>query len=205
MKKYLAQRDDLQAGRAPRSSSDGFNVRDLVNRFLTAKQHVVDTNELTQRTFKDYFSTCELLVTHLGKSRLVCDLRTDDFEKLRVEFAKTRGLVALGNLVRMSRIVFKYAFDADLIERPVKFGPGFKLPSRKALRVARNSKPLRMFEAAEIRKILDAADQPLKTMILLGSRHIPDQNRIHLRRWWPHDLPQDHGKRDGQAEHGIQF
>ena len=44
MKKYLAQRDDLQAGRAPRSFSDGFNVRDLVNRFLTAKQHLVDTN-----------------------------------------------------------------------------------------------------------------------------------------------------------------
>ena len=91
MKKYLAQRDDLQAGQAPRISSDGFNVCDLVNRFLTARQHLVDTNELTQRTFKDYFSTCELLVTHLGKSRMVCDLRTDDFEKLRVEFAKTRG------------------------------------------------------------------------------------------------------------------
>ncbi len=69
LKKYLAQRDDLQAGRAPRSSSDGFNVRDMVNRFLTAKQHLVDTNELTQRTFKDDYSTCELLVTHLGNGQ----------------------------------------------------------------------------------------------------------------------------------------
>ena len=121
LKKYLTQRDDLQAGRTPRSSSDGLNLRELVNRFLTAKQNRVATRELTQRTFKDYHSTCELLITHLGKSRLVVDLRTDDFEKLRVEFAKTRGLVALGNLVRMTRIVFKYAFDADLVERPVKF------------------------------------------------------------------------------------
>ena len=168
LKKYLTQRDDLQAGRTPRSSSDGLTVRDLVNRFLTAKQHLVDTQELTQLTFKGYYSTCELLVTHLGKSRLVFDLRTDDFEKLRVEFAKTRGLVALGNLVRMTRIVFKYAFDADLIERPVKFGPGFKLPSRKALRAVRNSKPPRMFEAAELRQIVDAASQPLKAMVLLG-------------------------------------
>src|SRR5713226_2942193 len=97
--------------------SDGFNVRDLVNRFLTAKQHLVDAHELTQRTFKDYYSTCELVITLLGKSRLVCDLPTDDFENLRVEFAKTRRLVALGNLIRMTRIVFQYAFDADLIER----------------------------------------------------------------------------------------
>lgn len=168
LKKYLTHRDDLQAGRTPRSSGDGLTVRDLVNRFLTAKQHLVDTQELTQLTFKGYYSTCELLVTHLGTSRLVCDLRTDDFEKLRAEFAKTRGLVALGNLVRMSRIVFKYAFDADLIERPVKFGPGFKLPSKKALRAARNSKPPRMFEAVELQQILKAAGQPLKAMILLG-------------------------------------
>ena len=38
LKKYLTQRHDLQAGRTPRSSSDGMNLRDLVNQFLTAKQ-----------------------------------------------------------------------------------------------------------------------------------------------------------------------
>src|SRR5437879_439815 len=42
------------------------------------------------------------------------------------------------------------------------------LPSRKALRAARNSKPLRMFEAPELRRIVDSAEQPLKAMILLG-------------------------------------
>ncbi len=148
--------------------SDGFNVRDLVNRFLTAKQHLVDAHELTQRTFKDYYSTCELVITLLGKSRLVCDLQTDDFENLRVEFAKTRRLVALGNLIRMTRIVFKYAFDADLIERSVKFGLGFKMPFQKALRAARNLKPLRLFKAEELRRIVEFASQPLPAMILLG-------------------------------------
>src|SRR5262249_54561503 len=35
---YKAQADDLHAGRTPRVKTDGFTVRDLCNRFLTAKQ-----------------------------------------------------------------------------------------------------------------------------------------------------------------------
>ena len=45
--KYLDTRDDLQAGRPPRDKTDGLAVRELVNRFLTAKRHLVDTRELS--------------------------------------------------------------------------------------------------------------------------------------------------------------
>jgi hypothetical protein len=54
LKKYLAQRDDLQAGRTPHSSGDELTVRELVNRFLTAKQHLVNTQELAQRTLSSF-------------------------------------------------------------------------------------------------------------------------------------------------------
>ena len=37
-KKYLDEREYLQAGRTPPQSSDGCRVRDLVNRFLTVKE-----------------------------------------------------------------------------------------------------------------------------------------------------------------------
>ena len=47
--KYQEQRDDLHAGRKPREDGDGLEVRDLLNRFLTAKQHLLDTREITQR------------------------------------------------------------------------------------------------------------------------------------------------------------
>src|SRR5882724_5984030 len=36
--KYLDDRDDLHAGRTPRVRSEGLTVRELLNRFLTAKQ-----------------------------------------------------------------------------------------------------------------------------------------------------------------------
>ena len=66
------------------------------------------------------------------------------------------------------RTVFKYAHDAGLTDQPVRFGPMFTKPSRKAMRKARHAKGPRMFEAQEISTLLDAAGTHLKAMILLG-------------------------------------
>ena len=40
----------------------------------------------------------------------------------------------LGNEIQRVRMVFKYAFDADLIDKPVRCGPTFKRPSKRVLR-----------------------------------------------------------------------
>ena len=93
----------------------------------------------------------------LGKDRLIDDLRPEDFESLRNRLAKSRGIVTLGNEVSRARILFKYAYDAGLIERPMRYGQSFKRPSRKALRKARQEKGPRMFQADEIRALLDKA------------------------------------------------
>ena len=165
---WLDQKDDLLAGRTPRVSGDGFTVSDLANRFLTAKRHLLDTRELARRTFDDYFATCERLVKAFGKKRLVMDLATDEFDSLRARLGKTWGPVSVANEINRIRVVFKFAFDAGLIDRPVRYGPHFKRPSRKVLRQARAEKGPRFFEAADLRKIIDAAGVPLKAIILLG-------------------------------------
>ena len=59
LQKYLDQRDDLHAGRTPRVKADGFTIRDLSNRFLTAKKNQRDAGDITARTFADYCSTCK--------------------------------------------------------------------------------------------------------------------------------------------------
>ena len=166
--KYLDQRDDLQAGRTHRIQDDGLTIRDLCNRFLTAKQHLVDTDELARRTFRDYHQSCEHIIKAFGQTRLVVDLATDDFEKLRSSLAVTRGPVALGDQIRHVRMVFKYAYDAGHIDRPIRFGPTFKIPSKKVLRRTRQANGLRMFEAPELRSLLKTSENPLRAMILLG-------------------------------------
>ena len=64
--------------------------------------------------------------------------------------------------------MFKFGYDAGLIDRPVRFGPSFKKPTRKVMRQHRAKNGLRMFEAAELRAIIAAATQPMKSMVLLG-------------------------------------
>jgi integrase len=168
LRKYQEQRDDLHAGRTPRVQGDGLTVRELVNRFLTSKKHLADAGEIAPRTFGEYHAACGRLGEAFGLSRLVDDLADDDFERLRAGLARRLGPVALGNEVQRVRSVFKYGFDAGLLDRPVRFGPAFRRPSKKVLRKARNARGPCMFEADELRRVIKAAGRPLKAMILLG-------------------------------------
>lgn len=165
---WVDQKDDLLAGRTPRIHRDGLTVRDLCNAFLTSKKQLVSNGELSPRTWSDYHATCERIIAAMGKTRLVDDLASDDFDKLRASVAKRWGHVALSNEINRVRVVFKYAYDASLIERPMRYGPTFKRPSAKTLRQARHAKGARMFEARHIRRMLKAAGPQLRAMILLG-------------------------------------
>lgn len=55
-----------------------------------------------------------------------------------------------------------------LLERAIIYGEGFRRPSKKTLRKHRHEQGPKMFSAEEIQRMLGAAKQPLKTMILLG-------------------------------------
>ena len=69
LQRYLDQKDDLHAGRTPRITGDGLTVVDLCNRFMTAKQQLLDTGELSPRTWRNYYDTCAGIVAHIGSKR----------------------------------------------------------------------------------------------------------------------------------------
>lgn len=168
LQRYLDQKDDLHAGRTPRVPTEGLMVRELLNRFLSTKRDLAGTGEITRRTFLDYHTTCRRIADAFGLTRLVEDLASDDFEQLRRDLAENRGPVALGNEVQRVRVVFKYAYDAALVDRPIRYGPAFKRPSKKVLRKARQANGPRMFESHETRAMIEAASVQLQAMILLG-------------------------------------
>lgn len=169
LESYNAQKDDLHAGRRPRGAQvGGVTIRDLCNHFWNAKNGLVKSGELSPRTLLDYENTTDLVVDHFGKGRLVSDVRADDFPELRDKLAKRLGPVALGKQIQMVRMVFKFAFDSELIDRPIRFGPGFKRPSKKTLRLEKAKKGKKLFTADEIANMIEAAGLQLKAMILLG-------------------------------------
>jgi integrase len=161
-------KDDLLAGRKPRARDGAVTVKLVCDSFLTFKEAALESGELAQRTFDGYLSACTLMAATLGRSTPVDTLRPEDFQALRGVFTKRWGLVRTGNTIQVVRSVFKYAADADLIERPVKFGPGFKKPSAKSIRKLRAAGGPRMFSAEELRAVLAKADTIAKGMVLLG-------------------------------------
>jgi integrase len=166
--KYLEERDDLHAGRTPRPEAEVVTVKTLANAFLNHKQSRLDSGELAPRTWLNCKEVTDLLVSRFGKHRAVSDVGPDDFAGLRNGMSKKWGPVRVRDFVQRIRSVFKFGFDAGLLATPMRFGPGFARPSKKTIRLERARKGLRMFEANELRRIIDAAGFPLKAMILLG-------------------------------------
>ncbi|MHC4404503.1 MAG: tyrosine-type recombinase/integrase, partial [Planctomycetota bacterium] len=160
--------DDLHAGRTPRAKSDGLTIRDLANRFLTSKKLLLDGGELSPHTFKDYHETSAILVDQFDGDRLVDDLRPEDFDGLRAYLADRYGPVRLKTTIQRVRTMLRFAYDSYLLEKPIRYGPGFKAPSRRVILKAQRENGSRMFEPHEIRAMLDAASPQLKAMILLG-------------------------------------
>jgi integrase len=165
---YLKQKDDLHAGRKPRPDTGGLTVKELVNDFLNHKAALRDTGELSSLTWGDYKTACDEIVAAFGKSRLLADIGPDDFARLRDKLALKWGPQRLSKTIQFVRCVFKYAYEAGLLDRPARFGPGFKRPSKKVIRLHRAKQGPKLFAPEEVRKLLDAAGVQVRAMILLG-------------------------------------
>ena len=170
---YKAQADDLHTGRTPRvnKTGDGLTLAALCNRFRTAKLRQQEAGEIALATYNGYVAITDLVIEQFGKDRLIDDLAADDFESLRAEMAKRWGPVRLGNQVQSVRSVFKYGYEAGLIDKPIRYGPQFGEASASVLRRHKAKNGEKMRKAHELRRLLNALkDKPvLRTMVLLGA------------------------------------
>ncbi len=169
LKEYMRVKDDREAGREPPPpDQQRLTVKKLCNTFLTFKKSQAVLGELTQRSFYDYEGACQRMSDQLGKVTPVDQLQPDHLLKYRQAMtAKGWGPARIGNEITRIRSVLKFAFENGMIDRPIRFGE-FKRPKKSAFRRQRQNTGSRMFEPADLRRILDAADVHLRAMILLG-------------------------------------
>jgi integrase len=180
---YLRIAADLHAGRQPSPMNlhaGGLAVKDACNYYLNYQFQKTQTNEIRPGSFETCRRVAESLARILGATRAVSDLTPTDFQQLRLHISrhgltsKSKGLGphAQSRVITIVRSIFKHAYDSDLIDRPVKFGTGLDRPSatlkRRIRRAAEMENGKRLFEPAEIRAMIQAAEMPLRAMILLG-------------------------------------
>jgi integrase len=168
LERYKFEIDYLIRGKVPPDPDATLTVADLVNFFLQHRQEKVDSGEMAQRSWNDYRRTGEKIVASLGRHTPVESLDATDFQSLRSDLSKGLGLVALGNEIGRSRVVFNYAYKNDLIDKPIKMGISFDKPSKKSLRKEKATKPKRIFEHFELRKLLREASPQMRCFILLA-------------------------------------
>lgn len=167
LQKYLEARDYLQAGLECPTDTETTRLADLCNQFLTAKNTRVQSGELRMATWQDYRRTCALVVDTLGRDRPADTIGPTDFTRLRGTITGKFGPVRTSREVTQVRMLFNWGYKQELISPP-RFGPEFVKPSKDVLRRHRQESPPKMFEAAEIRKMLAIANVHTKAWILLG-------------------------------------
>src|SRR5262245_15895920 len=70
LERWLRDKDYLLAGVAPPALHPvGCSLREVLNRFLAHKRALIDSGELSPRSWRDYYATAERLVETFGKDR----------------------------------------------------------------------------------------------------------------------------------------
>ncbi len=156
LERYNAEREAFEAGRLPssRASSRTLTVRELLTQVLRHKNNLVDSGDLTLGTYRGYAAAAELIRTEFGDDRHVGDLQSSDFADLRKTISEGRTAKTVSNLITCIRVFFNFAYDEELIDRPIRFKKTFAQPKKLAIRKERDAIGDLSFASSEIRNVL---------------------------------------------------
>jgi integrase len=149
-------------------SDDSIKVADIADQWCQRMQDRVNSGERSQRTLDEYIATGQFVIDHFGKARNADSLSPGDFGKLRSKLAERYGINGLNKRIVQVRTMFNFAFEEELIDKPVKYGQSFDQPDAKALRKHRRSDGSKDYTADEIRSMLKESNSTRRAMILLG-------------------------------------
>ena len=169
LERYHRHCQGLHSGQTTRiGCADELTVARLANKFLAAKERKREAGNIEAATFVEYHRDCELMVSHFGRARSVASITRKDLGAFREFLGRGVNATTLNNRVGNAGSIFTFAYEDELIEKPVRFGEEFRRPERRILPRARARGGRLHFQASEIRGILDAGPPVLRAKILLG-------------------------------------
>lgn len=156
-------------------------VADLLTAFLEAKLARVEAGDMTVGTYANYKRAAALIREVFGDTLHVESIQSSDmatlYKAITVEtenrYGKKikRNATTVSNLVTHVRTVFKFAYDEELIDKPIRFTKSLPKPSKKTLRLERAKRGDMSFSADELKQLLKLC---LATKWPDGKRRNPD-------------------------------
>lgn len=145
---------------------DSITVHEICGLYLQAKEAAVATGVIAERTLRDYRDTVAHVCRHYPRSWALSRARPGDWEKLlrSIPWGPTR----LSNFVTWTKMIFRWAHDVQLIKEQPRFSKAFKGGTMKQKRELRYQSGLKMFEAAQVRRLVELAEGQLEALVLLG-------------------------------------
>lgn len=169
MERCLRYMAEHAAVAVSRPATDAVLLSDVCDLFLARKEDDKRTGKIKPRTFAEYFTAVQDCSDFFGANAIIANIAPGDWGRYRQSIAarfadpysQQRRMVAV-------RMMSRWAARNEHIARPFRFGDEFNPPSAKVMRAAKKSAGKRLFTAAEVKKILKKAPQPLHCMFLLS-------------------------------------
>lgn len=108
LQKYLNERDDLQAGRQPRTTT-GLTLAEMVNTYLAFASKRSEAGGISRVTFGDYKWTGGAIVEHFGRTVAPERIRPTEFTSFRNVLAAKYSPSRVGKMVTQTRMMFRWA------------------------------------------------------------------------------------------------
>ena len=180
LQKYLAERDEIQAGRDPRRgaaaarvSPGELTVAEVCNLFLSRQEERSQRGEITRQHFNDCVKACQRLVGHVGRYHRAASMLPADFAAYKATFPQSWGVEMASGHIQKIRSVFRWAAEAGILPTIPVFGVDFRKPNATTKRRERQKRQAMRggrldFTAAEAKLLVDGSDGWLRACILLG-------------------------------------
>ncbi len=162
LNKYLAEREDIIAGRDPRQQ---LRIKQLIEKFMAAKRKKLASKEIADRTIQDYEDVGDIITEAMTAEKVVARLVAEDFETLRAKLFIGDSPITFANRITRARSFFKYADESLNVRTPYK---GMKKPALPVIRIYQQKGVKRLFTNEQIRRMIAEADTFWKAMIYLG-------------------------------------
>lgn len=166
------------------TKADRTTLAGVLDRWMDYQQSRNESESIAPKTYDDYRRVAEFLKDNLNGSTPVEMLTPDRWTTLRSDIDKmTKSPTVASRYVTICKMPFRWAYESEIIDRPVRFGPSFKIAKRSAIRKARHKANSRIFTPEEVRKLIDAATGNMRAMLLMGINAGMTQSEVSSLLW----------------------